>query len=64
MKIESSKGRAHISVNPRGTGAGVVVQQGRNRLLMSWQEWHDLRNAIEILNHAAEASDPIPLKAN
>ena len=47
MKIQSSRGRMHISVNARGTGEGVVIQQGQHRVLMSWSEWREVRDAAD-----------------
>lgn len=52
MKIQSSKGKAHISVNPRGTGSGVVIQQGLQRVLLSPEEWQELRTATDALIEA------------
>lgn len=42
MKIQNSKGKSHISVNARGTGDGLVVIQGQNRTLMTWDEWDEM----------------------
>ncbi len=49
MKIQGSKGKAHISVNLRGTGMGVVIQQGQQRVLLSPEEWQELRTTTDAL---------------
>lgn len=43
MKIQGSKRRAHVSVNARSTGAGLVIQQGQNLVLLSPDEWEELK---------------------
>jgi hypothetical protein len=47
MKIDSSRGRSHVSVNRRNIGDGLVIMQGQNRVLLSPDEWRELREAAD-----------------
>ena len=49
MKVPTSRGKAHISVSSRANGAGCIVQQSTSRVIMSWQEWREVRDAIDAL---------------
>lgn len=50
MRIHTGRGKAHISVNARGTGDGLVIIQGQHRVLLSRAEWLEVRdNADSIL---------------
>jgi hypothetical protein len=48
MKIDASRrGGATITINPRLNGEGLVVNQGTSRLLLSRDEWLEIRQVAD-----------------
>lgn len=49
MKIKSSRGQSHLSVNKRRDGNGVVISQRSVYVLLSRREWLELRERTDEL---------------
>lgn len=52
-----ARARATIKATAKRDGTGVVVSQSGKVVIMSWQEWRQLRDDIDVL-HNGQPPEP------